>query len=124
MNRHSELINERYEAMMFAKDAEVGRKAARALVRLVLGDEALNQPLEEALRETCRKLRPSTDPRHLTTQGLHGLRSTLAAEQAPGDVFGRQADDATTCPLRPRRSRIPSMIKPAIVARSKAIEAA
>jgi hypothetical protein len=63
MNRHSELINERYEAMMFAKDAEVGRKAARALVRLVLGDEALNQPLEEALRETCRKLRPSTDPR-------------------------------------------------------------
>jgi hypothetical protein len=32
-------------------------------VQIVLGDEALSMPLEDALRECCRKLRPSKDPR-------------------------------------------------------------
>ena len=63
MNRATEIVNERYDALMFAKDAEGARKAARDLVKALLGEEALNQPLEEALKQCCRKLRPSADPR-------------------------------------------------------------
>jgi hypothetical protein len=63
MNRKNQLINERYEALLFARTPEAGHAAARELVRAVLGEEALAKPLEEALRETCRKLRPSRDPR-------------------------------------------------------------
>jgi len=63
MNRETALINDRYEAMMFAKSPEGARKAARELVRVVLGEEALRQPLQESLRECCRRLRPSEDPR-------------------------------------------------------------
>ena len=63
MNRNSQLINDRYEALMFAKTPAAAHKAARELTRVVLGDEALGWPLEEALRECCRRLRPSEDPR-------------------------------------------------------------
>ena len=63
MNRNSQLINDRYEALMFAKSPEAARKAARELVRVVLGDEALNNPLDDSLRRCCRVLRPSQDPR-------------------------------------------------------------
>lgn len=63
MNRHTQLINERYEALMFAKSSESARKAARELIRVVLGDEAVNRPLEQAMRDCCRKLRPSQDPK-------------------------------------------------------------
>ena len=63
MNRYTELVNARYEAMMFAKSAEDARKAAHELVGVVLGDEAPKRPLEEALKETCRRIRPSEDPR-------------------------------------------------------------
>ncbi len=63
MNRYTELVNARYEAMMFAKTAEEARKAAHELVRVVLGDDRPKGPLEEALKETCRRLRPSADPR-------------------------------------------------------------
>lgn len=48
---------------MFAKTPEAARKAARELVRVVLGDEAVRQPLDEALRNCCRRLRPAEDPR-------------------------------------------------------------
>ena len=64
MNKALQQLNERYEAMMFAKTPEIGRKAARELVRTVLGEEALrNKSLEEALRECCRRMRPSSDPK-------------------------------------------------------------
>jgi hypothetical protein len=63
MNRYSELVNARYEAMMFARSAQDARKAAQELVSLVLGEQAGKQPLETALRETCRRIRPSADPR-------------------------------------------------------------
>ena len=63
MNRQAQLVNDRYEAMMFAKSAEDARRNARELARMVLGDEASKLPLEEALRECCRELRPSEDPR-------------------------------------------------------------
>ena len=63
MNRNAQLINERYDALMFAKSAETARKAARELVQAVLEEEAFLLPLEEALRECCRRLRPSDDPK-------------------------------------------------------------
>jgi len=63
MNRHTQLINERYDALMFAKSGEAARKAARELVRVILGDDAAALPLEQAMRECCRQLRPSQDPK-------------------------------------------------------------
>jgi hypothetical protein len=63
MTRHAELIHARYEAMLFARSANEARNAARELVRAALGDEALDMPLEEGLREVCRELRPASDPR-------------------------------------------------------------
>ena len=63
MNRHNQLVNERYEALMFAKTPQAAQKAARELIRIVLGDEAAERPLDQALRDTCRVLRPSHDPR-------------------------------------------------------------
>ncbi len=63
MNKNSQLVNERYEAMMFAKSPQAARRAGRELVRLVLGDDAADRPLEESLREVCRKIRPSDDAR-------------------------------------------------------------
>jgi hypothetical protein len=63
MNRNSQIINERYDALMFARSPESARKAARELVKVVLGEEALERPLEETLRECCRRLRPSDDPK-------------------------------------------------------------
>jgi hypothetical protein len=52
-----------YDALMFAKTPEVARKAAVALVRVVLGEEAMERPLDETLREVCREIRPSSDPK-------------------------------------------------------------
>ena len=63
MNRRTQLINDRYEALMFAKTSDQARAAAGELIRVVLGDQAIEKPLEEALRECCRVLRPSQDPR-------------------------------------------------------------
>jgi hypothetical protein len=63
MTRHAELIHARYEAMLFAKNANEARQAAKELVRVALGDEALDLSLEEGLRECCRELRPANDPR-------------------------------------------------------------
>lgn len=66
MNRNAQLVNARYEAMMFARTPQEARKAAHELVRMVLGEDAAYRPLEEALKETCRRLRPSEDPREQT----------------------------------------------------------
>ncbi len=63
MNRHTQMINDRYETLMFAKTSEQARTAARELIRVVLGEDWAGKPLEDALRATCRILRPSEDPR-------------------------------------------------------------
>ena len=63
MNRHTQMINDRYEAMMFAQSADQAQMAARELIKVVLGEEALHKSLDAALRECCRVLRPSHDPR-------------------------------------------------------------
>lgn len=63
MNKRTQLINERYETLLFAPTPQAGRKAAKGLIAAVLGDDALKLPFEEALRQTCRRFRPSRDPR-------------------------------------------------------------
>jgi len=63
MSRHQSLIDSYYEALLFAKSSESAREAAVELVRIVLGEEALARPLEDTLRECCRKFRPAKDPR-------------------------------------------------------------
>ena len=60
---NSELIEKRYDALMFAKSAPEARAAAKELVRVVLGDEALEYPLADALRKCCTVLRPARDER-------------------------------------------------------------
>ncbi|MGI8958176.1 MAG: hypothetical protein ACR2IV_00110 [Bryobacteraceae bacterium] len=62
MLRRESLIESQYEALLFAKSAESARQAAVELVRIVLGEEAFARPLEDELRECCRKLRPAKDP--------------------------------------------------------------
>jgi len=59
--RRKSIVDERYEALMFAKSAESAREAAVQLVRSLLGDEALGLSLEDALRKCCRVLRPAKD---------------------------------------------------------------
>lgn len=63
MNKQTQLINERYEALLFARTPQAGRKAAKDLIKVVLGEDALKLPFEDALRQTCRRFRPSRDPR-------------------------------------------------------------
>lgn len=63
MDRQSQMIDTRYDALIFAKSAEAARQAAVELVRVVLGEEALKRPLEETIRECCRVLRPAKDAR-------------------------------------------------------------
>jgi hypothetical protein len=62
MNRNSELVNQRYDALMFAPSPQAARRAARELIRIVLGDAGLDLPLDEGLRQVCRQLRPAEDP--------------------------------------------------------------
>lgn len=59
--RRKSIVDERYEALMFAKSAESARQAAVELVRALLGDQADGLSLQEALRQCCRILRPAKD---------------------------------------------------------------
>ena len=63
MTRAAQQIQERYDALMFAKSPEIARAYATELVHLVLGERASHLSLQEAMRETCRQIRPSADPR-------------------------------------------------------------
>jgi hypothetical protein len=63
MTKMSEVIENRYDALMFAKSPDDARAAAVELVRAVLGEEATKRPLRDTLKECCRILRPATDPK-------------------------------------------------------------
>jgi hypothetical protein len=63
MARISEVIDARYEALMFAKSSAAARRAAMDLIEVVLGDEAADYSLERGLRECCQVLRPADDPK-------------------------------------------------------------
>ena len=61
MDRHLQQVNTWYDTLMFANSPKQARTAARELVRLVLGESALSQPLEDNLKIVCRRLRPAED---------------------------------------------------------------
>ena len=61
MSKMSEVIENRYDALMFAKTPEEARLAAVELVRVVLGEEASKRSLRDTLKECCRILRPAAD---------------------------------------------------------------
>jgi hypothetical protein len=64
MDRHLQQVNTWYDTLMFANSRTQARTAAHELIRLVLGEEALqNRPLEDNLRIVCRRLRPAADAR-------------------------------------------------------------
>jgi hypothetical protein len=63
MDRNEELVSKRYDALMFARTPEEAKRAARLLADAVLGEEGLAMPLERAMKEVCRKIRPASDPR-------------------------------------------------------------
>jgi hypothetical protein len=61
MDRHLQQVNVLYDTLMFANTPEQARTAARELVKLVLGQDALQRPLDESLRAVCRRIRPAED---------------------------------------------------------------
>jgi len=61
MDRHLQQVNTWYDTLMFANSPKQARVAARELVRLVLGETALDMPIEDALKIVCRRLRPAED---------------------------------------------------------------
>jgi hypothetical protein len=63
MDRNEEMISKRYDALMFARNTEEAKRAARLLAEAVLGEDGLGLPLERAMKEVCRKIRPASDPR-------------------------------------------------------------
>jgi hypothetical protein len=63
MDRHIHKVIISYDTLMFANTPEQARTAARELVKIVLGESALDQPLEESLRAVCRRIRPAEDPK-------------------------------------------------------------
>jgi hypothetical protein len=63
MDRNEEIISKRYDALMFARTPEEAKRAAKFLAEAVLGEDSLHMPLERAMKEVCRKIRPASDPR-------------------------------------------------------------
>ena len=61
MDRHLRQVNDSYDTLMFASTPEEARSAARELVKLVLGEDALSRPLDDTLRIVCRRIRPAED---------------------------------------------------------------
>ncbi len=97
MDRNEELINKRYDALMFARNPEEAKRTARLLADAVLGEEGVGMPLERAMKEVCRKIRPAEDPRDQARFEVEFLEL----------VFAPSASDlspvATTEPHRSRR---------------------
>ena len=86
MKREKEQVNICYDALMFASTQAQARQAAHELVRLILGDEALNQPLEESLRKVCREMRPAKDEREQVRFEAEFLELVAAPTSAAGTM--------------------------------------
>jgi len=82
MDRNEEMISKRYDALMFARTPEEAKRAARLLADAVLGEEGVAMPLERAMKEVCRKIRPASDPRDQARFEAEFLE--LAFAPAPG----------------------------------------
>lgn len=98
MARISEVIDARYEALLFAKSAVAARRAAMDLIAVVLGDEAADYSLERGLRECCQVLRPADDPKEQIRYENEfielGIWPQTAGRQAnPALAASRKADE-------------------------------
>jgi hypothetical protein len=82
MDRNEELISKRYDALMFARTPDEAKRAARLLADAVLGEEGVAMPLERAMKEVCRRIRPASDPRDQARFEAEFLE--LAFAPAPG----------------------------------------
>jgi hypothetical protein len=99
VHRISEVIDARYEALMFAKSPAAARRAALDLIDVVLGDEAADYSLERGLRECCKVMRPAEDPKEqiryeneFIELGIWPQSSAkqVSAAQAPASKVGEQ----------------------------------
>jgi hypothetical protein len=98
MDRNEELINTRYDALMFAQTPEAAKRAAKALIEAVLGDLSAEMPLEEGLRQVCRKIRPATDARDQARFEAEFIELAIAPsglQGVGGDVVQRAAASPT-----------------------------
>ena len=97
MARISEVIDARYQALMFAKSAATARRAALDLIEVVLGDEAADYSLERGLRECCQVLRPAEDPKEQIRYENEfielGIWPQTSQRQAVSPVTTRKTDD-------------------------------
>ncbi len=96
MARISEVIDARYEALLFAKSAAAARRAALDLIKVVLGDEAADYSLERGLRECCQILRPADDPKEQVRYENEFIELGIWPQPAP-----RQA---SAVPAAPRKA--------------------
>jgi hypothetical protein len=88
MDRNEELISKRYDALMFARTPEEAKRAARLLADAVLGEEGLTLPLERAMKEVCRKIRPASDPRDQARFEAEFLELVFAPTNGEGSPLG------------------------------------
>lgn len=86
MARISEVIDARYEALLFAKSAVAARRAAMDLIAVVLGDEAADYSLERGLRECCQILRPADDPKEQIRYENEFIELGIWPQPAPRQV--------------------------------------
>ena len=97
MARMSEVIDARYEALLFAKSAVAARRAAVDLIEVVLGEEAADYSLERGLRECCQVLRPADDPKEQVRYENEfielGIWPQPSPRQASAPTLGRNADE-------------------------------
>jgi HEPN domain-containing protein len=98
MDRNEELINTRYDALMFAQTPEAAKRAAKALIEAVLGDLSAEMPLEEGLRQVCRKIRPATDARDQARFEAEFIELAMAPSglQGVGEAVGQSAAASPT----------------------------
>jgi hypothetical protein len=94
MDRNEELISKRYDALMFARTPEEAKRAARLLADAVLGEEGVAMPLERALKEVCRKIRPASDARDQARFEAEFLE--LAFAPAPGANVAARTNNPQT----------------------------
>jgi len=99
MARISEVIDARYEALMFAKSAAAARRAAVDLIEVVLGDEAADYSLERGLRECCQVLRPADDPKEQLRYENEFIELGIWPQASPRQASvavatGRKADES------------------------------
>ena len=93
MARISEVIDARYEALLFAKSAADAKRAAVDLIHVVLGDEAVDYSLERGLRECCQILRPADDPKEQVRYENEFIELGIWPQSSAKQITGAMTDE-------------------------------